>query len=64
MVATKTFAWAEAILGILVILYPFLWCYIFPDPGVEYLFWVEVAFGVIILIVAALALITKSPSVK
>ena len=64
MVTIKTFAWAEAILGLLVILYPFVWCYITTGENVAYLFYVEVAFGVIILIVAALALITKSEPAK
>ena len=60
MVSIKTFAWAEAILGILVILYPFLWCYTTLGETVEFLFWGEVVIGVLIFIVAALALITKS----
>jgi hypothetical protein len=59
MVETKTFAWAEAILGLLVIIYPFVWCYILGE-SVEYLFAVEVALGALVLIVAALALMTRS----
>jgi hypothetical protein len=60
MVAIKTFALAEAILGILVMLYPFVWCYTTLGETVQYLFWGEVVIGVIIFIVAALALIMKS----
>ena len=61
MVSIKTFAVTEAILGLLVLLFPFVWCYTTLGAETEYLFWVEVAFGVIILFVAALALMTKSP---
>jgi uncharacterized membrane protein len=56
----KTFALTEAILGLLVLLYPFIWCYTTLGEDPQYLFWVEVVFGVIIFIVAALALMTKS----
>jgi hypothetical protein len=63
MVSIKTFALTEAILGLLVLLYPFVWCYALGED-VTYLFYGEVAFGVIILIVAALALITKSEPAK
>ena len=61
MVATKIFAWAEVILGILVVLVPLVWCFaVNSDVNlVNYLVWTEVAFGVIVLIVAVLALITK-----
>ena len=62
LVSIKTFALTEAILGLLVLLYPFVWCYISGDPA--YLFYVEVAFGVIIIIVAVLAFMMKSPSAK
>jgi hypothetical protein len=62
LVSIKTFALTEAILGLLVLLYPFVWCYTVGDP--VYLFYVEVAFGVIIFIVAVLALMTKSPQAK
>lgn len=64
MAATKTFAWAEVILGILLILVPLLWCFVVPTATLAYLYWIEVALGVIVLIVAALALITKPPAVK
>jgi hypothetical protein len=62
LVSIKTFALTEAVLGLLVLLYPFVWCYASGDAA--YLFYVEVAFGVIILVVAALALMTKSPHAK
>ena len=66
MVATKTFAWVEVILGILVVLVPLVWCFaVNSDVNlVNYLVWTEVAFGVIVLIVAVLALITKPPPIK
>jgi uncharacterized membrane protein len=68
MVATKIFAWAEVVMGILLILIPLVWCFtpagINPDTNVGYLVWIEVALGIIVLIVAALALITKPPPVK
>lgn len=60
MLSIKTFALTEAILGLLVSIFPFVWCYTPLGDNVQYLFWVEVAFGAIILIVAALALLTKS----
>jgi hypothetical protein len=62
LVSITTFALVEAIMGLLVLLFPFVWCYGVGDPA--YLFYVEVAFGVIIFIVAVLALITKSPQAK
>jgi uncharacterized membrane protein len=64
LVSIKTFALTEAIMGLLVLLYPFVWCYTNLGEDAQYLFWVGVAFGVIILIVAALALMTKSPYAK
>jgi uncharacterized membrane protein len=64
LVSIKTFALTEAILGLLVLLYPFVWCYTDLGEDAQYLFWVEVALGVIILIVAALAWMTKSPYEK
>ncbi len=64
MVERKTFAWTEVILGILIILVPLVWCYIVPNTSASYLVWLEVAFGVIVLIVAALRLMTKNPPVK
>jgi hypothetical protein len=58
--ATKTFAVVEAILGILVILVPWLWCYVIPSGGsIDILVCVETVLGVLVLIVAAVALATK-----
>jgi len=58
--ATKTFAWAEVILGILVILVPWLWCYVIPGGGsIDILVYIETALGALVLIVAAAALAIK-----
>jgi hypothetical protein len=64
LVSITTFAVTEAILGLLVLLYPFVWCYTALGEETQYLFWVEAAFGAIILIVAVLALLTKSQYTK
>jgi hypothetical protein len=60
LVSFKTFALTEAIMGILVLLYPFVWCYTTLGEETQYLFWVEVVFGAIIFGVAALALMMKT----
>jgi hypothetical protein len=58
--ATKTIAIVEAILGILVILVPWLWYYVIPGGGsIDILVCVETVLGVLVLIVAAVALATK-----
>jgi hypothetical protein len=59
MIATKTFAWAEIVLGILLVLVSLLWCYVVPTASLAYLCLIVIALGVIVLIVAALALATK-----
>jgi len=62
MAASKAFAVAELLLGILVVLISLLWCYVIPNLsfaanwGLDYLYWIIVALGVIIAIVAAVAL--------
>jgi hypothetical protein len=63
MAASKAFAVAELLLGILVVLVSLLWCYVIPNLsfaanwGLDYLYWIIVALGVIIAIVAAVALV-------
>jgi hypothetical protein len=62
MAASRAFAVAELVLGILVILVSLLWCYVIPywsvtsNWSITYQFWIIVALGVIIAIVAAVAL--------
>jgi hypothetical protein len=62
MAASKAFAVAELLLGILVVLISLLWCYVIPNLsftanwGLDYLYWIIVALGVIIAVVAAVAL--------
>ena len=62
MAASKAFAVAELLLGILVILVSLLWCYVIPywsftsNWDLSYLYWIIVALGVIVAIVAAAAL--------
>jgi hypothetical protein len=62
MAASKAFAVAELFLGILVILVSLLWCYVIPywsftsNWDLSYLYWIIVALGAIIAIVAAAAL--------
>jgi hypothetical protein len=62
MAASKAFAVAELLLGILVILVSLLWCYIIPywsftsNWDLSYLYWIIVALGALIAIVAAAAL--------
>jgi uncharacterized membrane protein HdeD (DUF308 family) len=59
MVATKSFAWTESVLGILLILVSLLWCFVVPTASLAYLYWIQIALAVIVVIVAALALTTK-----
>ncbi|HEX7482709.1 MAG TPA: hypothetical protein VF350_04515 [Candidatus Bathyarchaeia archaeon] len=65
MAASKAFAVAELLLGILVVLISLLWCYIIPywsftsNWSLTYLYWIIIALGVIIAIVAAAALVKK-----
>ena len=65
MAASKAFAIAELLLGILVVLVSLLWCYVIPywsftsNWDLSYLYWITVALGVIIAIVAAAALAKK-----
>ena len=65
MAASKAFAVAELILGILVVLISLLWCYVIPNLSftsnwdLTYLYWIIVALGVIIAIVAAASLAKK-----
>ena len=65
MAASKAFAVAELILGILVILVSLLWCYVIPtwsftsNWSLTYEYWIIVALGIIIAIVAAAALAKK-----
>ncbi len=65
MVASKSFAVAELVLGILVMLVSLLWCYVIPNWSLtsnwsfSYEYWIIVALGVIIVIVAAVALAKK-----
>ena len=65
MAASKGFAVAELILGILVVLVSLLWCYVIPNLSfasnwnLTYEYWVIVALGVVIAIVAAAALAKK-----
>ena len=65
MAASKTFAVAELVLGILIVLISLLWCYVIPNLsvtsnwGLDYLYWIIVALGAIIAIVAAVALVKK-----
>ena len=65
MAASKAFAGIELILGILVVLVSLLWCYVIPNWSLtsnwnlSYLYWIIVALGVIIAIVAAVALAKK-----
>ena len=62
MAASKAFAVAELLLGILVVLVSLLWCYVIPywsftsNWDLSYLYWIIVALGAIIAIVAAAAL--------
>ncbi len=56
MAASKAFAGAELVLGILVILVSLLWCYVLPDWDLTYLYWIIIGLGAIIAIVAAVAL--------
>jgi hypothetical protein len=65
MVSTKTVAWLDMILGIIVLLVPF------GDykemltsslSTVGYLFWVEFVLGIIIVIVGILGYRSKSPA--
>jgi hypothetical protein len=63
MAASKAFAGAELLLGILIVLISLLWCYVIPNWSVTaswsltYLYWIIVALGAIIAIVAAVALV-------
>jgi hypothetical protein len=65
MVASRAFAVAELVLGILVVLVSLLWCYVIPNLSftsnwtITYEYWIIVALGVIIAIVAAVALAKK-----
>jgi hypothetical protein len=65
MAASKAFAVAELVLGILVILVSLLWCYVVPywnftsNWSISYEYWIIVALGVLIAIVAAAALAKK-----
>ena len=65
MAASRAFAVAELFLGILVVLVSLLWCYVIPNWtftsnwDLSYLYWIIVALGVIIAIVAAVALAKK-----
>jgi hypothetical protein len=56
MAASKAFAGAELVLGILVILVSLLWCYVLPDWSLTYLYWIIIGLGALIAIVAAVAL--------
>jgi len=62
MAASKAFAVAELLLGILVVLVSLLWCYVIPywsftsNWDLSYLYWIIVALGAIVAIVAAAAL--------
>lgn len=60
MAATKAFAGAELVLGILIVLVSLLWCYVIPTESLTYLYWIVVGLGVIIAIVAVAALASKS----
>ena len=65
MAASKAFAVAELVLGILIVLVSLLWCYVIPNWSLTsnwtptYLYWIIVALGAIIAIVAAAALAKK-----
>ena len=62
MAASKAFAVAELLLGILVVLVSLLWCYVIPSWSftsnwdLSYLYWIIIGLGAIIAIVAAVAL--------
>jgi hypothetical protein len=62
MAVSKAFAIAELVLGILVVLVSLLWCYVIPtlsftsNWSLTYEYWIIVALGLIIAIVAAAAL--------
>jgi hypothetical protein len=56
MAASKAFAGAELVLGILVILFSLLWCYVLPTWDLTYLYWIIIGLGALIAIVAAVAL--------
>ena len=62
MAASKAFAVAELLLGILVVLVSLLWCYVIPywsftsNWDLSYLYWIIIGLGAIIAIVAAAAL--------
>ena len=65
MASSKGFAVAELILGILVVLVSLLWCYVIPNLSytanwnLTYEYWIIVALGALIAIVAAAALAKK-----
>jgi len=59
MPANKIFAWIELVLGLVLVVVSLLWCTAFPHASVAYLFWIFVAIGLLVIIVAALALAMK-----
>ena len=60
MVTMKAFAGAELGLGILIVLISLAWCYVIPKESLTYLYWAIIGLGVIVIIVAAAALGTKT----
>ena len=61
MVAMKPFAWAELLMGLVLILVSLLWCNFVPSATDTYLYWyVVIAISIVIMIIAALRLATKT----
>jgi hypothetical protein len=61
MVAMKPFAWAELVMGVVLILVSLLWCNFVPSAANTYLYWyVVIALSIVIIIIAALRLVTKT----
>ena len=60
MASIKTFAGAEIVLGVLVILVSLLWCYVVPHMSLTYLYWIVIALGILVVIVGAAAAASKS----
>lgn len=59
MVATKTFAWTEIALGILLVIINLLWCFVLPEADPLYLYAITVTLSILVIIVGASALATK-----
>ncbi len=59
LVSIRVFGAIEFVLGLLLLLINLLWCTVLPAGSLTWLYWIEVVFSILIVIVAAAAMATK-----